>query len=306
MKNNQSTYGSQEDIDLVKVLAILLQAKKVIASITIVAAGLAVVLSLLLPNVYKSEALLAPVSDASSLNMSSQLSGLASLAGVNLGGKGQENSSLALEIVKSREFFCNFIEKHDLFVEIMATKGWNQDTNQLLIDDSAYNEQTKEWTREVNPPFKPKPSILETYEGLSELISVDEDKLTGMVKISVQHFSPFIAKQIVDELVKDLNEDMRQRDLVQAQRSIDYLSGKVSETNVGELKTLLYSLIEEQTKTLMLAHVRDEYVFKTVDPAVVAERKTKPKRALIVIGVTMLSFFMSCFLVLVRRSIKVS
>ena len=268
MKNNQSTYGSQEDIDLVKVLAILLQAKKVIASITIVAAGLAVVLSLLLPNVYKSEALLAPVSDASSLNMSSQLSGLASLAGVNLGGKGQENSSLALEIVKSREFLGKFIEKHDLFVEIMATKGWNQDTNQLLIDDSAYNEQTKEWTREVNPPFKPKPSILETYEGLSELISVDEDKLTGMVKISVQHFSPFIAKQIVDELVKDLNEDMRQRDLVQAQRSIDYLSGKVSETNVGELKTLLYSLIEEQTKTLMLAHVRDEYVFKTQPNAI--------------------------------------
>ncbi len=50
----------------------------------------------------------------------------------------------------------------------------------------------------------------------------------------------------------------------------------------------------------MLANVRDEYVFKTVDPAVVAERKAKPKRALIVILAVMLGSLLSMMFVLVR------
>ncbi len=304
MINEQPKLSYQQEIDLAKLFSVLWQAKRFILIFTSTAALTAVVIALLLPNIYKSEALLAPVSDASGMNMTSQLGSLASLAGINLGGQGQDNSVLALEIVQSREFLGKFIAKHDLFVAIMAAKGWKRDSNELVIDEDIYNSLTKQWVREVNPPYQPKPSLLETYEVLSELISVNQEKTTGMVKISVQHYSPFLAKKMVDDLVKDLNEELRQRDLVQAQRSLDYLTAKVSETNVGELKTLLFSLIEEQTKTLMLANVRDEYVFKTVDPAVVAEKKAKPKRALIVIGITMFAFFISCFVALVRRALK--
>lgn len=296
----------QQEIDLMQVFRVLWQAKVSIVSSSAVAALFAVALALWLPNVYKSEVVLAPVADASPASMSKQLSGLASLAGFNLGGQGQDNTALALEIIQSREFLGKFIEKHDLFVPVMAAKGWDRDSDSLVIDESIYDSKTKQWVRDVKAPYLPKPSVLETVEDFSDLISVSQDKTTGMVKISLQHFSPFLAKQWLDALVKDLNEDLRQRDLAQAQRSVDYLTSKANETNVAELKQLLFSLIEEQTKTLMLAHVRDEYVFKTVDPAFVAEKKNKPKRALIVIGITMATFFIACFVVLVRRASKVS
>ena len=67
------------------------------------------------------------------------------------------------------------------------------------------------------------------------------------------------------------------------------------------MQSVFYQLIEEQTKTLMLAEVSDEYVFKTVSPAKVAEEKAKPMRALIVILGFMLGGMLSVIIVLIRH-----
>jgi len=48
------------------------------------------------------------------------------------------------------------------------------------------------------------------------------------------------------------------------------------------MQTVFSQLIEEQTKTMMLAEVRSEYVFTTLDPAVIPEDKSSPKRGAIV------------------------
>ena len=48
------------------------------------------------------------------------------------------------------------------------------------------------------------------------------------------------------------------RDIEEAEKSIAYLQQQISQTNIADLRTALYSLVEEQTKTLMLANVRDE------------------------------------------------
>jgi hypothetical protein len=67
---------------------------------------------------------------------------------------------------------------------------------------------------------------------------------------------------------------------------------------------MLFSLIEEQTKTVMLGNVRDEYVFKTIDPAVVSELKEKPKRAIIVVVATFVVGMFSIFIVLLISFIR--
>ena len=51
----------------------------------------------------------------------------------------------------------------------------------------------------------------------------------------------------------------------------------------------------------MLAQVRPEYVFKTIDPAVVPEEKSEPKRALICVLGTLLGGMLSVLIVLVRH-----
>jgi uncharacterized protein involved in exopolysaccharide biosynthesis len=42
----------------------------------------------------------------------------------------------------------------------------------------------------------------------------------------------------------------------------------------------MYSLIESETKTLMLANGRVEYAFAVVDPARIPEHRERPKRSL--------------------------
>ena len=300
IKPSQATVADEE-IDLRELFAAIWQGKWIIAVVTSVFTVAAVFYALSLPNIYKSEALLAPVSEAAGLKIPGQLGGLAALAGVNLGGLGGgDKTALAMEIIKSREFLSRLIQKHDLFIPVMAAKGWSRADNSLFIDDELYDANTKQWVREVKPPFQPKPSLLEVHEEFLKLFGISQDKTSGMVKISVEHFSPYLAKTWVDQLVKAINDEMRERELIEAQRSIAYLDSQIEQTSIADVRTMLYSLIEEQTKTVMLANVREEYVFKTVDPAVVAEKKAKPKRALIVILAIMLGSLLSIMFVLVR------
>jgi uncharacterized protein involved in exopolysaccharide biosynthesis len=293
--------GKDDDIDLRELCSAIWSGKWIVCTVTALFTVASVLFALYLPNVYKSEALLAPVAESSGLKIPGQLGGLAALAGVNLGGAGgSDKTGLAIEIIKSREFLGRFIEKHDLFIPIMAAEGWNRGDNSLVLDTDVYDSNTKEWTRDVKPPFQPKPSLLEVHEEMLKLFAISQDKTSGMVKISMEHYSPYLVKTWVDELVKAINEEMRQRELTEAQRSIEYLNHQIKQTNIADVRTMLYSLIEEQTKTVMLANVRDEYVFKTVDPAVVAEKKAKPARALIVILAFILGSLLSIMFVLVR------
>ena len=301
---NQNTLADDE-IDLRELFSAIWQGKWLIIAVTFVFAVGGIFYALSLPDIYKSEALLAPASDSSGMKVSGQLGGLAALAGVNLGGSGSgDKTALAIEVLKSREFIGRFVEKYDLFVPLMAAESWSRHNDSLQIDPELYNTESQKWVREVKLPYKPKPSFLEAYESFSGLLSVSQDKTTGMIRLSIEHFSPYLAKQWVDLLIKEINKEMRERELDEAQSSMNYLNEQISQTDIADVRSMLFSLIEEQTKTVMLASVRDEYVFKTIDPAIVAEKKSKPKRALIVVLSVMLGGMLSLIMVLVRHFSK--
>jgi len=226
------------------------------------------------------------------------------LAGVNLGGGGGSKVGLALEILKSREFLGRFIVKHELKPALMAVDSWNSESNTLNFNDEIYNRANNTWLRVVKPPLQPEPSIQKTYEVFVKILSVSEDAKSGMVKLSIEHYSPFLAAEWVSLLVHELNEEMRQRETEEAESSIAYLQGQLEKTSLADAQSMLYSLIEEQTKTLMLANVRPEYVLKTIDPAVVPEKKAKPSRALIAVIGTLLGGMISAFGVLVLHAIR--
>jgi len=225
---------------------------------------------------------------------------LASLAGVNL-GSGADKTTLALSVLKSREFISYFIEKHNLLVPLMAAKGWSREKDELIIDSDVYNPKMGTWVRDVAPPKKKQPSMQEAYEVFLEHFSVSQDKETAFVSLSFEFYSPSVSKQWVDWLVKDINLKLKARDVAEAERSIKYLTSQLEKTSISDMQAIFYELIEEQTKTIMFAEVRNEYVFKTIDTAVVPELKSKPKRALIVVLGGILGGMFACIIVLVRH-----
>ena len=136
---------------------------------------------------------------------------------------------------------------------------------------------------------------------MREILSVTEDRLTGFVSVSIEHLSPLIAYEWVTWLVDDLNREMLLEATVEAQQSIDYLTNQLENTQVVALEQVFYALIEEQTKTLMLANSRAEYLFKTIDPAIAPEIKSGPSRTLIFTLGTLLGGMLGVLWVLIRQ-----
>lgn len=300
----QQHIPEDDEIDLVELWHAIWKGKLLIVAISALFAISSVIYAINQPNIYRATTLLAPASEQGGARglskMAGQFGGLASLAGINLGGGGTDKTGLALEILKSRLFLENFIAKHQLLVPLMAANNWDANSNTLTIDDQIYNSEANIWLREVKPPKKSEPSPWEAFNAFKQSLSISTDKESGMITLAIEHYSPEVATQWLLWLVDDINSTIRQQDKVEAQNSIDYLSKKLQETQLADMQTVFYQLIEEQTKTIMLAEVSKEYVLKTIDPANAPEEKAKPKRALIVVLGTVLGGILSVLIVLIR------
>ncbi|KPZ63254.1 LPS O-antigen length regulator [Pseudoalteromonas sp. P1-16-1b] len=295
---------ADDEIDLRELFTAIWQGKWIIIAITTLFAVASVFYAINQPNIYKSEALLAPAEQDQQGGLGAlagQFGGLASLAGVNLGSSGGiDKTQMALEVLKSRQFTSAFIQKHNILHDLMAVESWNRETNTTSYNKDVYNQAENKWLREVKAPFKPEPSMQEAYKEFSKVVSANKDKETGMVKIAIEHVSPYIAQQWVNWLIQDINATMKQRDVLEAIKSTDFLTKQLGQTKIADIRAILYKLVEEQTKTIMFANVRDEYVFKTIDPAIVPEQKSGPKRALICILGVLLGGVLSTVFVLIR------
>lgn len=275
-----------DEIDLKELFMVLWSGKWLITAITGAAAILSVAAALLVPNIYTANALLAPA-EQSGGGMSAlmqQYGGLASLAGVSLpGGEDGSRAQLGMQLMKSRAFIGNFVERRDILPELMATKAWDAGSGLIVFDPESYDATSKTWIREVEPPRQSSPSNQEAYKAFSAILGVSQDMQTGYVTVSVEHQSPVVAAQWVNWLVEDVNAAVKAQDVAEAKKSIEYLREQVTNTSLADLQAVFFDLIQSQTETVMLAEVRQEYVFKTIDPAVVPEEKSSPNRALICI-----------------------
>ena len=293
-----------EEIDLKELFMVLWSGKWLITASTGLAAVTSVMVALMLPNSYTANALLAPA-EQSGGGMSAlmqQYGGLASLAGVSIpGGEDTSRAQLGMALMTSRGFIGDFVERRQLLPELMAVEAWDLQSNQVTYDSNLYDADTGEWVREVEAPFDPEPSLLEAHEAFKEILSVSQDKQTGYVTVSIAHKSPTLAAQWVNWLIEDLNAAVKAQDVSEAKKSIEYLRQQVANTSLADLQAVFFDLIQSQTETVMLAEVRPEYVFKTIDPAVIPEEKSNPNRALIGVLCTVIGGVLGLALTLIRH-----
>ena len=295
-----------DEIDLRELFGVLWAGKIKIIAITAVFAIASVIYSLSVPNQYKATALLAPAqSDGGGLSGAlGQLGGLASLAGVSLGGGEGGEAQIAQEIMKSWSYIESFIDDNNIAVEVYAAEGWSKGSNKLQINDDIYNSENNQWLVENETGVVGPPSSWKLFNAFSKLLTVSEDKKSGLVSVSIEYYSPQIAKQWVDMYVDAVNRFMQQRQVDKVTKNITYLQEQIEKTSIAEMQEVFYTIIEEQTKNKMLAEASPEYVFVAVSPSMVPEQKSQPKRALICILGTLLGGMLSVLLVLIMHYAK--
>ena len=305
MQNNvQNDTQYDDDIDLRELFGALWAGSRKIIAITAVFAFVSVIYALSLSDQFKATVLLAPAqSDSSDLSGAlGQLGGLASLAGVDIGGGDSSEAQMAQEIMKSWSFIDVFIAENNISVEVYAAEGWSRGSNELQIDDDIYDAETKTWlvendnTGEVGPP-----SSWVLFQAFSERLVVSENKKSGLVSVSIEYYSPQIAKQWLDMYVAAINAHMQQRQMEKVTNNINYLQAQIENTSIAEMREVFYTIIAEQTKNKMLAEASPEYAFVAVSPSMVPEEKSQPERAFICIIGTLLGGILSVLLVLVMH-----
>jgi uncharacterized protein involved in exopolysaccharide biosynthesis len=300
-KNIQISNQYDDEIDLRELFAVLWAGKVRIIAITAIFTFASVIYALSLPNQYKATVLLAP-SQSSSSGLSGalgQLGGLASLAGVSIGGGESNEAQLAQEIMKSWSFIENFIADNNLSVEVYAAQDWDKESNKLHIDQDIFDTTTNTWLVEDDSGQLGPPNSWELYESFSERLAVSEDKKSGLISVSLEYYSPRLAKQWLDLYITAINKHMQERQMIKVSRNIEYLKAQIEKTEIAGMQEVFYTIIEEQLKSKMLAEASPDYAFTAVSPSMVPEKKSQPKRALICILGVLLGGMLSVLLVLV-------
>tara|TARA_B100000989_G_C19507144_1_gene457019 strand:+ start:271 stop:1215 length:945 start_codon:yes stop_codon:yes gene_type:complete len=292
-----------DEIDFRELFNVLFQGKWIIVSFTTFMSTIAVIYSLLLPNIYESRALLVPANSSSSISGALQnYSSLAGLAGINLPSSDVDNSIKALKKIGSLSFFEDNIMPNIYLPDLMAVKTWDYKTNTLVFNESIFKVNSNKWVRAYSYPQKQIPSAQESFDIFkSEHLILNEDKKSGFITLLIKHQSPYVAKQWVELIVNEVNNYFRQKDKSESEKAVIYLNQQISMTGLSEIKEVLAQLLQEETKKLMLIEANQFYVFDYIDPPATMEKKSGPQRALICILGALLGVMLSVLLVLVRH-----
>ena len=301
-KSNKDIELDGESISLSELFQVILDGKWVIIMITVFASVSSVIYSLSLPDIYKSQAILAPVEQSSSISGSLQrYSSLAGFAGISIPSADSGNNfSKAMEKISSLSFFEKNLMPNIFLPELMAVKSWDAKLNKLQFDRNIFNETNNSWNINIFDT-KEGPSSQKSFKEFQKLLNITKDKESGFVKISVKHQSPYVAKKWIELIVKEINSFYRQKDRLEAQKAVNYVNAQMNKTNFTEIKFMMAEISQQNIQTLTLIEASEFYVFDYIDPPAVMEQKSEPGRALICIIGAFLGAFLSIIIVLLRH-----
>lgn len=286
-----------DEIDLRAIWNVLWSEKWFIVVVAIVFTLISIVFALLQTNIYRAEIVLAPAESRQSASpLANQFGGAAALVGIEIGPQESSRISNTIAILQSREFIRRFIDEHNVLIPLFAGT-WNTTTRESGIDPTIYDEAGGQWTRKEG-----KPTDLEAFRKFSALLSIGQDQPSSLIRLSLNWHDPVRAAEWTNQMVADINRDVKAADVEEANNAIRYLRGQLESTQLVEMQRVFYELIESQTRITMLADVRDEYVFQIIDPAVVPDQHVAPRRAVIVVLGTLAGVILAMAIVFLRHA----
>jgi uncharacterized protein involved in exopolysaccharide biosynthesis len=293
--------GTNAPLSIGQMVAELWARRRLLIVATLATGILAAIVSLFIQPSYRATVLLAPPEKSSESGglaaLAGQFSGLADLAGVNLGGGGDIDQSIAL--MTSRQFTEQFITSEHV-LQAMYPKLWDTAANRWIKgDDTRGHESVFGWIAEKigtqGPPIAKStadgPSMWEAVKKFDQLRKVSKDKKTSLIVLTVDWRDPVVAARWANHLVSQLNQHARDRAIEYANRSLVYLNGELNNTHVLEMQQTIYRLIEREMRTQVSANVREEYAFRVLDPAIPPEERESPHRTLITLAAMFIAAF---------------
>lgn len=309
-ENNSKPQTKDDEISLLDLFAVLLHYKWMIIIITALAMIGAVVFSIIslklpsekspLPNKFMPQAHMLIKEDSASGGLSSSLSSLAGLAGVNVGSGGSSHSALATYLSTSNEYLDAVANKFNL---------------------------TERYKIEKYP-------IASTRKALKQTLTSSYDEDSGVFTISFKDIDPVFAKDVVnfavdwmqnrfDELGLDTNRiekknletniDTTYKEILNLEKQAQNLGATLNngvsiwggpnvsiETARIQMELNAQQKVYEQLKTqyelLKVKMQSEQPVFQILERPEVPDMKSEPSRGKLCVIITFAAGFMSVFL----------
>ena len=274
-------------------LAALLWARRLtLAAFILVAALLSAYSALTSPIVYESDAMLAQVKDDNSQlggalgSLAGSLGGLVGGLGLPGGGTSVEESSAVLH---SRDFSLRFMNEHAV-LPYLFPKDWDRLAHRwkpgVVSGGPTWATSLAQALSSepiVPPPLVVGPSADEAMRLFDTVRSVDIDRRTNFLKLSIRGPSPQIAQEWATDMIQELNESLRQRALDDSRRAIKSLEDKVNDDTQQTTRVIASALLESQMRHLVSAESRREFALRVLDPPSLPDQRSAPRRGRIVL-----------------------
>lgn len=232
---------------------------------------------------FRAEVIMVQVDSKSLPGGLSQLSGLASIAGVNL-SRGDNQQPLA--VLKSKSLVASYIDSNNL-VPIIFAENWDAKTGSWLVDEERV------------------PDILDAVSRFDEDVrQISDDKKTGLITLRVVWHDPETAARWANELVQAANARLRAQALADAERNVSYLQREIASTGVVTLQESLGKVLESEMQKLLLARGNEEFAFKIIDKATPPKKRYRPYRALVLLFSAFVGLLFASLAVYVKRQLK--
>jgi uncharacterized protein involved in exopolysaccharide biosynthesis len=190
--------------------------------------------------------------------------GFAALAGIGMPGDDSATDE-ALAVLSSQELTQRFISDNNLMPELFA---------------GLWDSRTGKWKQGI----KKIPTLARGNKVFKSIRKIERDNKTGLITLTIDWRDRVKAADWTNRLVQLLNDEMRNRAIVDAEASLGYLQKEYGTTADVSTREAISKLIESQVKQQMLAHVTQEYALRVIDKALVsdADSPVKPNKILFV------------------------
>jgi uncharacterized protein involved in exopolysaccharide biosynthesis len=248
--------NESDALSLVEVIHYFNRYWKVVALLGLLGGLLAWGASALMTPLYRSETVVAPSSQDASSGLLTRLAGQFGAIGGLVGDMGlgstSDRRSAWIATLRSRAVLGEFVESRQLMPVLFADK---------------WDESAGAWQPGLAPDDRP--TVNEAVELIKKkILSVEEDKRSGLVTVGVRWREPSAAAAWANEIVRLANDLIRERVIDENRRYIAYLEAELRQTTVLERQQIIYRLMESRTSEVMLARGQEEYAFKVIDRAV--------------------------------------
>ena len=112
----------------------------------------------------------------------------------------------------------------------------------------------------------------------------------------MNNYSPYVAKELLDTVIFEINEYKRILDRTTAEKTIEFLEKELEKTKFLNVKVGINGVIQRKIEEKALTKVSPEYFLKVISKPQIPDLQSKPKRAVIFI-VSLIANFVILYLI---------